>query len=103
MLGYFVEKPLPSSGLLPFIRGYACELNDSCYDTSINNNYDKHFLYQFKKFTLNVTNRLQRFQSVASLVNSTVDVWTNSIAILSEKNVFALKNLGRMIQYDYEY
>lgn len=27
---HFAERPLPSSGILPFLRGYVCELNNSC-------------------------------------------------------------------------
>ncbi len=27
---HFAERPLPSSGAIPFLRGYFCELNNSC-------------------------------------------------------------------------
>lgn len=30
---HFAERPLPSSGILPFLRGYVCELNNSCSQT----------------------------------------------------------------------
>ena len=31
-LGYYANRALPSSGLFPFMRGLACELNNSCYN-----------------------------------------------------------------------
>ncbi len=31
--GHFASRPLPSNGLIPFVRTYICELNYSCYAT----------------------------------------------------------------------
>jgi hypothetical protein len=73
-----------------------CELNDSCYDTSINNNYDEIFLKKFKRFALNVTDRLEGFQNKINSAYATTDVWANLIRILKEKNLFSLQILGML-------
>lgn len=57
--GHFREKPLPSSGLLPFIRTYICEANDTCYDYAANNNYDQKFFDKIVDITLNASNIAQ--------------------------------------------
>jgi hypothetical protein len=53
--GYFPERPLPSSGILPFLRAFICELNHSCYQTQVDDNYDKDFLNRINSlFSMNV-------------------------------------------------
>lgn len=58
--GYFTEKSLPSSGLLPFFRSSICELNYSCYEQPIEKNYDEKFFIKLTNFALNVTESLNK-------------------------------------------
>jgi hypothetical protein len=49
--GFFVERPLPSAGLLTFLRTFACEIQNSCYDLDINSNYDKVFYARLRNLS----------------------------------------------------
>jgi hypothetical protein len=42
--------------MLPFIRTYLCEMNNSCYSYPVNNNYDEDTLKRFQNISVNITN-----------------------------------------------
>jgi hypothetical protein len=55
---------MPSNGLLPFLRGYICEINDTCYDYPVNNNYDEKFFTNISELAFKVSD------SLSSIVNN---------------------------------
>ena len=71
--GFAVERPLPSSGLLRFFRTFICELDNTCYNYSINTNYDEELYSKFKNLSddldkLNATIiNIEKKNSTASL------------------------------------
>ncbi len=58
---------MPSSGLLPFLQSYICELNSSCYSYPRDSNFDSKYFIQLAQVTSNITNKLSEFQNVTSL------------------------------------
>lgn len=70
MKGHFAEKPLPSSGILPFIRGYVCELNFSCSSTPRESfyNQDLYQLTQLTSETLQTLNQKKTIESISTIL-----------------------------------
>nr|UOU03308.1 ATP-binding cassette subfamily A1-like 1 [Brachionus rubens] len=51
---HFAERPLPSAGILPFVRGYICNLNFSCSQSP----QDMYSTVEFTRFTQLTTDTL---------------------------------------------
>lgn len=68
---HFAEKPLPSGGILPFVRGYICELNYSCSRTPREsfNNQNLFELTQLTSDSLQVLNQQETISSVTTLIS----------------------------------
>ena len=62
----FVDRALPSSGLLPFMRSYVCELNNSCAAEPRSFNYTRQ-LYNLSESSLAVIATLNRAHAVDSV------------------------------------
>jgi hypothetical protein len=63
--GNFAERPLPSSGLVPFLRSYMCELNFSCSHQPRNSFYDNNILE-----LTNLTHNVLKFANQPDVVSS---------------------------------
>nr|QNH67855.1 ATP-binding cassette transporter subfamily A member 1-like protein X1 [Brachionus rotundiformis] len=89
---HFVERALPSAGLLPFIQGLICNLNHSCYLTpqSSNQSIELTQLINLTSGTLEFLNRPQVVQNaliLANLVNSSLAIRSQSAQITSQLNL----------------
>ena len=80
MKGHFATRPLPSSGLLPFLGGIACQLNNSCYSLpqdndappsqNDGNSNQLNQLTQLVNNFLELANRQEVISSAFTLANS---------------------------------
>jgi hypothetical protein len=73
---HFAERSLPSSGILPFLRSYVCELNNSCSKIPRETYYNDD-LYQLTQLA---TDTLQ-FLNEQDVINSatTIAQFSNSL------------------------
>ena len=67
---------------MPFLRGYICETNDTCYNYDVNNNYDNNFFKNASILVLNITDVTykivnsitpKQFNGLIDLVNALID------------------------------
>lgn len=63
---HFAERPLPSSGIFPFLRSYMCELNFSCSAVPRDSYFTDYNLYQ----AVNLTYQSLRLFNQPGVVNS---------------------------------
>ena len=66
---HFAERSLPSSGLLPFLRSYICELNNSCSNIPRESYYndDLYQLTQLSTDTLEFLNQQEVIDSATTI------------------------------------
>lgn len=71
---HFTERPLPSSGLIPFLRAYICELNNSCSQIPRNSyyTYDENF-NQFTQIIYNFLN-VSIESNIFTLINKSSNI-----------------------------
>ena len=68
---------MPSNGLFPFLRGFLCELNNSCYSLPQDNESGNNSLYELTQLATNIfefTNRKEVISSATTLVTLFRDV-----------------------------
>ncbi|CAF0791152.1 unnamed protein product [Brachionus calyciflorus] len=79
---HFAERPLPSAGVIPFIRGYICNLNFSCSQTP-HDLYSNGELYSLTSLTSDTLNFLNQ-PNVVSSTRTLAKVANRLIAIRSQ-------------------
>ena len=77
---HFSERPLPSAGLLPFIRGYLCQLNNQCYLTP-RSTYSNENLFKL----LEISNEF------LSITTNKPDVWNTLKNVTELSDLFAIE------------
>ena len=91
---HFAERPLPSSGIFPFVRGYICELNNSCSRQPRRNYYAD----EAKNLTQLASDLLQNLNQpeIFSLANDTAN-FINAVIKIREKSGEITSNLSSFI------
>ncbi|RNA31837.1 ATP-binding cassette sub-family A member 1, partial [Brachionus plicatilis] len=89
---HFAERPLPSAGILPFIQGFICNLNHSCYVTPQSSYASSEFiqLINLTSDTLEFLNRPQVLQNVLTLakfINTSLEIRDQSAQKTSGLNL----------------
>jgi hypothetical protein len=93
--GFFVERPLPSYGLLPFFRTFVCELDYSCYNRSIDNNYDENFYELIKSLTKNINELIS--ENSLEILNILSELFRLNQAINNNSSLISLQIQKRNI------
>lgn len=85
--GYFADRPLPSSGVIPFFRGWMCELNNSCSGV-VRDSYHSDELLQLTNLGSDFFEFANR-PDISKAVNSLVDFSKLIIAKRAEATTLA--------------
>nr|APD26544.1 ATP-binding cassette transporter subfamily A member 1-like X1 protein [Brachionus koreanus] len=89
---FFVERPLPSAGIIPFVQGLICNLNHSCYETT-QNSYQNTEFFQFLNLTsdtlefFNQPQVIQNALTIARFINSSMRIRSESSEITKALNL----------------
>lgn len=91
----FATRPLPSSGLFPFMRGMLCELNNSCYSLPQGN--DAPYAPNQSQSTSQFNNLVQLFSDIFQFGNQATVVNSTTTIALYLKEIIAQQNSAAQI------
>ena len=99
-----MERPLPSYGLLPFFRAFICELDYSCYNRSIDNNYDEAFYELIKKLNNNLndlisisTSEVSTLLSELFMLNQAIRINSSQISSIQKRNITQVQDITLIV------